>query len=41
MGYETGDGGMVGPQHRAIMQEKGWEYVYSDVGENYPPFVRT
>ena len=41
VGYETGDGGMVGPQHRAIMQEKGWEYVYSDVGENYPPFVRT
>ena len=34
VGYETGDGGMVGPQHRAIMQEKGWEYVYSDVGEN-------
>ena len=41
VGYETGDGGMVGPQHRAIMQEKGWEYVYSDVAENYPPFVRT
>ena len=41
VGYDTGDGGMVGPQHRAIMQEKGWEYVYSDVGENYPPFVRT
>ena len=39
-GYETGDGGMAGPQHRAIMQEKGWEYVYHDVGEHYPPFVR-
>jgi hypothetical protein len=39
-GYETGDGGMAGPQHRAIMQEKGWEYVYHDVGVHYPPFVR-
>ena len=39
-GYETGDGGMAGPQHRAIMQEKRWEYVYHDVGEHYPPFVR-
>ena len=39
-GYETGEGGMAGPQHRAIMQEKGWEYVYHDVGEHYPPFVR-
>ena len=39
-GYETGDGGMAGPQHRAIMHEKGWEYVYHDVGEQYPPFVR-
>ena len=39
-GYKTGDGGMAGPQHRAIMQEKGWEYVYHDVGEHYPPFVR-
>ena len=39
-GYETGDGGMAGPQHRAIMHEKGGEYVYHDVGEQYPPFVR-
>ena len=39
-GYETGDGGMAGPPHRAIMQERGWEYVYHDVGEHYPPFVR-
>ena len=40
-GYETGDGSVTGPRHRAIMQEKRWEYVYRDVAENYPPFVRT
>lgn len=40
-GYETGHGSVTGPRHRAIMQEKGWEYVYRDVAENYPPFVRT
>ena len=38
--YETGDGNVAGARHRAIMQEKGWEYVYDDVDETYPPFVR-
>ncbi len=39
-GYETGDGSVPGARHRAIMQEKGWEYIYSDVDVTYPPFVR-
>ena len=39
-GYETGDGSVAGARHRAIMQEKGWEYVYRDVDDTYPPFVR-
>jgi len=39
-GYETGDGSAAGARHRAIMQEKRWEYVYSDVEEDCPPFVR-
>ena len=39
-GYETGDGSVAGARHRAIMQETGWEYVYRDVDDTYPPFVR-
>lgn len=39
-GYETGNGSVAGARHRAIMQDKGWEYVYSDVDEDCPPFVR-
>ena len=39
-GYETGDGSVAGTRHRAIVQEKGWEYAYSDVDVTYPPFVR-
>ena len=39
-GYETGDGSVAGARHRAIMQGMGWEYVYDDVDETYPPFVR-
>ena len=26
-GYETGDGSVAGARHRAIMQERGWEYI--------------
>ena len=40
-GYETGNGSAEGARHRAIMQEKGWEYVYSNVDGTYPPFVRS
>ena len=40
-GYETGDGSVAGAQHRAILLEKGWEYVYSGVSDTYPSFVRS
>ena len=40
-GYETGDGSAEGARHRAIMQEKGWEYVYRNVDDTYLPFVRS
>ena len=40
-GYDSGDGAAPGARHRAIMQEKGWEYVYQEVPEDYPSFVRT
>ena len=39
-GYATGDGSVAGARHRAIMREKGWEYVYNDVDDIYPPFVK-
>ena len=39
-GYEMSDGSSQGARHRAIMQEKGWEYVYNDVDDNHPTLIR-
>lgn len=39
-GYDNGDAARAGPRHRAILQDKHWEYVYQSGEDNFPPLLR-
>jgi 8-oxo-dGTP pyrophosphatase MutT (NUDIX family) len=38
-GYDTADGSVAGPRHRAVLCDSCWQYQYSDVDSDYPPLV--
>lgn len=38
-GYESGDGGLPGPRHRAVLQGQRWRYVRERVAADYPPLT--
>lgn len=40
-GYERGDGGALGPQHRAVYNGTRWEYVHRGVDPQYPSFIKS
>jgi 8-oxo-dGTP pyrophosphatase MutT (NUDIX family) len=39
-GYDKGDGSAAGARHRAVLQDKHWEYVYQDVPPQFPPLIK-
>jgi 8-oxo-dGTP pyrophosphatase MutT (NUDIX family) len=39
-GYDEGDGSAAGARHRAVLQDKHWEYVYQDVPPQFPPLIK-
>lgn len=39
-GYDSADGALPGPRHRAVLQDKCWQYQYLDVDSRYPPLIR-
>jgi len=38
-GYESADGSIQGPRHRAVLCDARWQYYYSDVDADYPPLI--
>lgn len=40
-GYDSGDGTLPGPRHRAILRDKTWTYYHDDVDPAYPPLIRS
>lgn len=38
-GYDSGDGAAPGARHRAVLEDKQWQYIYQDVGGDNPPFM--
>jgi 8-oxo-dGTP pyrophosphatase MutT (NUDIX family) len=39
-GYDEGDVSAAGARHRAVLQDKHWEYVYQDVPPRFPPLIK-
>jgi len=39
-GYDTGDAQAGGARHRAVMRDRSWDYVYTDVDPAFPPLIR-
>ena len=39
-GYESGEGSLGGARHRAVLQDKHWEYRYENVDAAFPPLIR-
>ena len=38
-GYAAADSTIAGARHRAILEDKNWIYLHTDVDENYPAFI--
>jgi|AntAceMinimDraft_5_1070358.scaffolds.fasta_scaffold01534_10 8-oxo-dGTP pyrophosphatase MutT (NUDIX family) len=38
-GYESADGSLQGPRHRAVLRDACWQYYYNDVDPDYPPLI--
>ena len=38
-GYDNGQSTTPGARHRAVMQNRSWEYIYEGVSNDYPTFI--
>ena len=38
-GYDSEDPGAQGPQHRAILDDSRWRYIYANVDAGIPPMM--
>lgn len=38
-GYDSGDAGIPGARHRAVLQGKRWQFVYRDGADEFPPLL--
>ena len=38
-GYDSGDAGVPGARHRAVLEQQCWHYIHRDVSSQYPSLV--
>ncbi|QIB67509.1 NUDIX domain-containing protein [Kineobactrum salinum] len=38
-GYESGDGSLPGPRHRAVLEGSRWRYIHDGVAAEFPPLT--